>query len=314
MTDKHNSINFFVYIYGKFIKPFSQIMLHSINTQMLIDFIFDDVSEKQHKRIVKEIKANETIRSRYLIEKRKIDVERYLSDEMYLGERIEFEELLDNDSKLKEHFELSEDINFAINIMGITEAFEEEMEQEETIATINRKIVLPKIMKFHKWLAAASILLLLASASSVYFLLNRDTVENRLYAKYYEPYSKTEMHFFNSSILDEAKEQYKNKNYNLALMLLETLPDAMTIENEKILFSGLTFMELERYDKAIEEFKNLQSLNGNETSMIIADWYIGLCYLKTGEKAEAIKYFEKNVTNNGYNNKQAKKILKKLKY
>ena len=174
-------------------------MLHSINTQMLIDFILDDVSEKQHKRIVKEIKTNETVRARYLAEKRKIDVERYLSDEMYLGERIEFEELLDNDSKLKEHFELSEDINFAIDIMGITEAFEEEMEQEqeqeETIATINRNIVLPKVMKFHKWLAAASILLLLACAGSMYLLLNRDTVENRLYAKYYEPYSKTGIQF-----------------------------------------------------------------------------------------------------------------------
>ena len=116
-----------------------------------------------------------------------------------------------------------------------------------------------------------------------------------------------------SSTLDEAKEQYKNKNYNLALMLLETLPDAMTIENEKILYSGLTFMELERYDKAIKEFKNLQSSNGKETSMIIADWYVGLCYLKTGDKAEAIKYFEKNVAHYVYNNKQAKKILKKLK-
>lgn len=280
---------------------------------MLIDFIFDDVSEKQHKSIVEEIKTNESIRNRYLIEKRKIDAERYLSNEMYLGERVEFEDLLENDSKLKEHFELSEDINFAINLMGFTEALEEVMEQEETKAIVKGKIILSDKKIFIKWLAAASILFLLTFGSTLYWFSNRDTVENRLYAKYYEPYSKTGTHFFNSSTLDEAKEQYKSKNYNLALMLLETLPNAMTIENEKILFSGLTFMELERYDKAIKEFKNLQLSKGNETGMIIADWYVGLCYLKTGDKAEAIKYFEKNVAHNGYNSNQAKKILKKLK-
>lgn len=288
-------------------------MLQPINTQMLIDFIFDDVSDKQHERIAKEISTNENIRIMYLKEKRKIDVERYLSDEMYLGERIEFEELLENDSKLKEHFELSEDVSLAISTMGINEASEKETEQEGTMATIKRKIALPEIKIFNKWLVAASIIMLLAFGSMLYGLSNRDIVENRLYAKYYEPYSKTGIHFFNSSTLDEAKEQYLNKKYNLALMLQETLPDEMTIENEKILFSGLTFRELERYDKAIEEFKNLQSSNGNGTSMIIADWYVGLCYLKTGDKAEAIKYFEKNVAHNGFNNKQAKKILKKLK-
>lgn len=281
---------------------------------MLIDFILDDVSEKQHKSIVEEIKTNETIRSRYLTEKRKIDAERYLFDEMYLGERIEFEDLLKNDSKLKKHFELSEDINFAINIMGITEVLEEVMEQEESMASIKRKIVLPRIIKFNKLFTVAAVMILFLSfGSTMCWISNENTVENRLFARYYEPYSKMGTHFFNSSKLDEAKEQYKSKNYNLALMLLETLPDAMTIENEKILFSGLTFMELERYDKAIKEFKNLQSSNGNGTSTIIADWYVGLCYLKTGDKAEAIKYFEKNVTHNGYNNKQAKKILKKLK-
>jgi tetratricopeptide (TPR) repeat protein len=280
---------------------------------MLIDFILDDVSEKQHKCIIEEIKNNESVRSRYLTEKRKIDAERYLSDEMFLGERIEFEDLLENDSNLKKHFELSEDINFAINIMGLTEALEEVMEEEETKAIVKRKGLLSDNKIFVRWLAAASILFLLTFGSSLYWFSDRDTVENRLYAKYYEPYSKTGTHFFNSSTLDEAKEQYKSKNYNLALMLLETLPDAMTIENEKILFSGLTFMELERYEKAIKEFKNLQLSNGNETSMIIADWYVGLCYLKTGDKAKAIKYFEKNVAHNGYNSNQAKKILKKLK-
>ena len=66
-------------------------MAQSINRRMLLNFVLNEVSEKHHKFILKEIDNDKFTRLRYIHVKRKIDVERHLENYMSVGERIEFE-------------------------------------------------------------------------------------------------------------------------------------------------------------------------------------------------------------------------------
>ncbi|NOQ27120.1 MAG: hypothetical protein GQ564_17305 [Bacteroidales bacterium] len=92
-------------------------MTQTIDRQMLLNFVLNEVSEKNHKYILKKIDNDKIIRLRYLQLKRKIDVEKYLDNDMSVGERIEFEELLKNDKKLRVYFELSKDVNEFLSAM-----------------------------------------------------------------------------------------------------------------------------------------------------------------------------------------------------
>ena len=87
-------------------------MTQRINRQMLLNFVLNEVSEKQHKCILNEIENDEITRGLYIQVKREFDIEKYLDNDMSVGERIELEELLKKDMKLKEHFVLSKDTSW----------------------------------------------------------------------------------------------------------------------------------------------------------------------------------------------------------
>ena len=82
-----------------------------INRQVLLNFVLNDVSEKQHKRILKKIKNNKAIREIYHEIKQEIDVQRYSDDEMPPEERIEFEKKMEKDPKLKAYYNLCKDVD-----------------------------------------------------------------------------------------------------------------------------------------------------------------------------------------------------------
>ena len=146
----------------------------------------------------------------------------------------------------------------------------------------------------------------------IYFTTNQNTLEDRLYIAYYEPFQNNTNSFFNSSSLIEAKKKYNNKEYGVAWLLLESLPNSMTIEAEKTFYAGLTLMELERYSEAIEKFESLRTNEEQTVIHSINHWYLALCFLKTEKRTDAIEILEKIVAYKSYNHSKARKILKKL--
>ena len=171
-----------------------------------------------------------------------------------------------------------------------------------------------KTGKLKKWLAAASITFLLISGGGItYHFQTRDSLENRLYAAYYEPFDKTGKFVLNSSALNLAQQKYMNGEYMNAFLLFQELPMSLTIENERHFYIGLSLMELEQYKKAIISFEQVQKGLEDLEYLTPIQWYKGLCYLKTGDKEKAIDIFNTIIKNNDYNNKKAKKILRRLK-
>jgi len=302
-------------------------MPNSVTKSQIIDFILNNVNEEERIKIIESINTNSLTKELYLSEKRKYDVERYLDDEMSIGERCEIEELLKINESLYEHFELSKDVNEFMKIEAFseqlnaihTELYDSDSTEQELVhkGSSDRHIEPAgkgkySFLSIGQWVAAASIILFVALFGINYFATNQNSLEEKLYDSYYEPFQNNTNSFFYSSSLIEAKKKYNNKEYDIAWLLIENLPNSMTIEAEKRFYAGLTLMELERYAEAINKFKALQADEEQTVMNSVNQWYLALCYLKTERREDATAIFKQIVANKSYNYTKAKKILKKL--
>jgi len=303
-------------------------MQSTITHDQIISFILNDVNEEQRNKITEAINTDSVTKELYLFEKRKYDVERYLDNEMSIGERCEIEELLKTNPRLYDHFDLSKNVNTYLQI----EAFKKQLNKihtelynsgnsnepdriDDEVSLVKDNVPVRKlrhnIFNIGKWVAAASIILMIGFSGVNIYLNNRDSLENRLYAKYYESFQNDTKNYFNSSPILKAKKMYSNNESGDALFILQNIPSSLDIEPEKNLYSGLALMELERYSEAIEKFETLQG-NDEMTVLSISQWYLALCYLTTERRSEAITILEEIVENKSYNHDKTKKILKKL--
>ena len=299
--------------------------------EQLVNFILNDDNEEyieEYEKISELINTNSVIKDIYLYEKRKYDLERYLNNEMDFGERCEIEELFKINSRLSEHFELKKDVNVFLEtalkdqLKNIhSELYDTDhnnepgrIEDEDSTVKDTEPVIKlkPGILKIGKWVAAASIILMVSTLGMNYFTSNQNSLEERLYNSYYEPFQNNTKDFFNSTYLIEAKKKYNNKEYDIAWVLINNLPKSMTLETEKVFYTGLTLMELESYTEAINKFKLLQANKELIIINSIGQWYQALCYLKLEKRADAIDILEKIVADKNYNHSKAKKILKKL--
>jgi tetratricopeptide (TPR) repeat protein len=76
-------------------------------------------------------------------------------------------------------------------------------------------------------------------------------------------------------------------------------------------FLGLTDLALGNFDGAIENL-DMSVIKGDEYQKE-ALWYMGLAYLKKGEKAQASECFEKLSEKNGYYSERSEELLRRLK-
>ena len=291
-------------------------MRPQITRELIIDYIFNLTSEEESQKLTEAIKNDEIIREWYLFEKRCVDIEKYHLNDLSLGDSLELKELLKNNPKLNEHFELSKSVNNVLEMQSVLEQLKDiyqelycltERTSIETITPIK-----PKLLRFGKWLSAASILLLFVLSGSSYMFSNRSKIEDKLFSKYYEPFQNNTKNYFNSSPILKAKSLYANNESGDAFFILDNMPGSIDIEPERNLYLGLVLMELERYNEAIEKFKMLQQDEEPSVSLSISHWYLALSYLVTDDKADAVKILEHITRNKSYNYKNAEKILKKL--
>jgi tetratricopeptide (TPR) repeat protein len=112
--------------------------------------------------------------------------------------------------------------------------------------------------------------------------------------------------------LRSAMVHYENKEYTKAIALFEKV---LNQDNSRIglnLYSGISNMEIQEYEKANENF---QKIIDHSTNAFVesAEWYLGLCYLKTEEMNKAKSVFSDIANREGYFRKDARKVLRKIK-
>lgn len=136
-----------------------------------------------------------------------------------------------------------------------------------------------------------------------------------VYREYYLPMETNSFRLRGSSQQVDAKlkegvNYYLSKEYDKAELAFSELQNAKTDLPEVLLFSGLNRMEQGNFPAAITVFTELLSENGPFVPE--AQWYLGLCYIKTGEKEKAIAYMDSLSHTEGIYKEKAHDILSRL--
>lgn len=283
-----------------------------INRDTIIEFLFDTLSQEKSSFVADSIVSNEDLMYLYKEVRKKIITQYYVNKKLRSYDRINFEYKIKKSEHLLKLLSLEntnnslKDLNFEKTLSEIYKEYKSQKKSGRFVAhSLNSNL--------NHWLVAASIsVLLILGGGATYLFQANDNLENRLYSSYYTPFDYTDSYLLNSNSFNIAKQKYMDGEYVNALVLLKGLSSSVSIEVERDFFIGLSLMEVGRYDKAIEYFEQIIfNKNGFEYTQQIR-WYMGLCYLKTRSTEKAIETFSTIVSNNEYNSKKAKKILKKL--
>jgi tetratricopeptide (TPR) repeat protein len=240
-------------------------------------------------------------------------IEKYIDGELEENEILKFKELLSTDHDIKQNYKLSMGINNSIleeDVMALRETMDY-MYNEELVVKRSPSVFANKRFYY----AAASVALLIATGGLIQRISSPDMANGEVFEKYYAPYEITVTHRSGNTEVDRlllnAFEKYEEKNFEQALVLFEEVLETRNNDMALNLYSGISYMEEEKYQKAKTSFDNIIS---DKDNLFIeqAKWYLGMCYLKTENTDKAEDVFNEIVKEESYYKDVAVKVLKDL--
>jgi len=242
-------------------------------------------------------------------------IDRYLDNDLSGPELNWFEKELDSNSELQAELKLQKELNEALgqdDILDLRErlnAIHEMVDPEP-----ERKRMKRTLSKNWAGIAAASAVILVAIGFLLTNSINPVQTTEELFDQHYEPYivptnyrSPADI----DNVFHKALVEYNNQDYHKALLLFEKVLFEDESRMDATLLSGISNLEIENYNKANNSFQKV--INHNDNLFIEqAEWYLALCYLKTGEQEKANLQFEKMIADNSLYKEEAEDILNKL--
>ena len=236
--------------------------------------------------------------------KREELIEKYVQNNLSSKEKIRFDELFKSDIDFKEEAIFQINLKKAIII-------EDESNFRNLISDLEYKANKPKQKRSYiKWLAAASILLLLSLP-----FLNRfnKTSYNELFAQNFEPYRNVIQPIERNSNVQDEKElaftAYEKGDYDTAITLFSNLYNS-TKEPYYLFYKANALLKLDKADEAVPLL--LEHLRSNDTLTEKTYWYLALSYLKLNDEENVKKNLKIIIENKKYKSKEALKLLNKL--
>ncbi len=157
-------------------------------------------------------------------------------------------------------------------------------------------------------LAAASFSLVVVAGGLWYILSNQSASTDKIVSKYYKPASPINQvrsaKMNTEESMKEAFSLYRENNFESALLYFNTIGNQITAK----FYSGICYIELKDYNKAIESFKYIVEDNDN-LFVEHSEWYLGIIHLMNNQTDEAIVQFNKISTSDSHYADQAKDIL-----
>ncbi|MBN1951497.1 MAG: hypothetical protein JW801_09850 [Bacteroidales bacterium] len=247
-------------------------------------------------------------------------VDRYLDGIMSPEEEKWFKKELEGNSFLEQELEFQSKLNQSISQREL-------IELEDQLNTIYKNTYNPvsrfaKIKRKTVAISAAAVVASLMIYFAASYWINRPedlalqfSSPLDLYASYYQP-AEMSMSFRAAgdvvdSELREAMKLYDRKEYSEAILLFEKIlsDDASRIGLN--LYSGISHMELEEYTEANTSFRKIIDDRSN-AFIESAEWYLGLCYLKTEDVELSKQVFENIASGSSYYKADAERILNLL--
>jgi tetratricopeptide (TPR) repeat protein len=163
---------------------------------------------------------------------------------------------------------------------------------------------------------AAAIALVALISSVLYLVLRPASTTDELYSSYYSGYvSPGAVRSGVSSgntLMDNALALYSAKEYDKAIGYLEQVIASDQDNMEPLFMHGMANMEVSNFPVAEGSFSKVIAHNDN-LYIEDAEWYLGLCYMMTGENNKALKQFSAIAESKSRHSRQAAKLAGKLK-
>lgn len=226
--------------------------------------------------------------------------------------------LTDRERKKFDHFyntspEFRKEVDFE-DYVARTLQDEDIIQFREKIADTIRK---RKRERYMGWISqkppkyAAIIILAVVIGIGSTFMLERNLSNDDLFKKYYTSEQVNISRSSNANIV-EAVKFYQSGNYDQAIDQFKELIEKDASNIAVRFYLGISYMETQKYDKAIESLRYIIS---DQDNLYIenAEWYLGLCYMKNEEMDKAINQFTIIAeSEDNYYSKKAKKVLSKI--
>jgi Tfp pilus assembly protein PilF len=241
--------------------------------------------------------------------KHSASIEQFIADEMAPAERAAFIKELKLNLDLAEELKLSQSIDSAL--------------QREDIVDLRKKLVnasrakntaTPVIrLKTSKWwYAAASVIVVFALSSTLYFQNQHNFSNDSLFSQYYSSENIIDQTRGDENIV-EAVIKFQQKDFALASDLFNKILEKDNSNIAVWFYYGIANIETKNYTNSIKAFNTIITQNDN-LYIEHAEWYLGLCYLKNNQKEKAVGQFTLVASNpDNFHNQEAKNILEKLK-
>lgn len=239
------------------------------------------------------------------------DIEEYIDGNLHGQHYNDFLHEVEGNPALGNEIELSMEINRAIADKDFMDLREKLSEQNKQLSSSTSLLNIQRDL-FRTWhIAAASFALILVVGGLWYILSNKTFSTERLVSKYYKPahpiMQVRSLEVNSDEAFKEAFRFYQQNDFKNALKYFSELDNQITAK----FYSGICYIELEQFNKAIESFHFV--INDSDNLFVEqAEWYMGLIYLMNNQKTEALAQFNKISNSDSYYSNQAKEILKYL--
>lgn len=180
----------------------------------------------------------------------------------------------------------------------------------DSINAVTEKSTQPRIVPYRRiaFLGAAALIgamILIGTLTP-----SRDT--DQLFTKNYQSFpamtSVTRGDAAGQDLYNKGIEFYKEGRYPEAVSAFRQAPKE---NNAALFYLGLSELATDNVDQAISALELAAEKQG--TFYKETRWYLGLAWLKKGDKAEAARYFDSLSANEGIYGRRAAKILRRLK-
>ncbi|SRX55409.1 tol-pal system YbgF family protein [Aequorivita sp. CIP111184] len=229
-------------------------------------------------------------------------IAQYFSGQISQESFLALKTLLEKDRAFKKDFYAQLEVQQII-------AQEKNIPLKERLDQLDQKSA-PKT-KWYLYAAAATILIAIGS-----LFYNSQPDYQELYAKNFEAYPNVIAPIVrgneapNENKMSLAFRYYDNKGYAKAADIFKLLYNE-TDEDYAFFYYSVSLMGAGETTKAISTLEQ-HSWNEPQNYQTITHWYLGLGYLKLGNKEKAIFYLKKVAVSGKPLTKQAKEILRKL--
>jgi len=233
-------------------------------------------------------------------------IERYLEGSLSEEDMLKVDKRAKTDADFRKLIELHREVNESIS----DDAIHDLHSKIRRILEEYKNKVPPRVNRTYTFFKIAAIFVIIAGAGVVFrFVLSR-SVEERLYFRFYQAYEADVITRSGDAAesITRAIGLYNSKDYNEAFPILSALTAREPDNYLAWLFMGLTSIELNEFDRAIESFSNIPDHWDNPYSEH-AKWYYALALLHERKNEHAKILFQKISDEQGYYSEKSEKIL-----